>query len=72
MSGLDSLLPLIDNGGTRSGSDRRQKIASKCQPERRSKNDRRCGADRRRVPNSKREEGKERRSIFYAEDQKAK
>jgi len=72
MSGLDSLLPLIDNGGTRSGSDRRQSISSKRKPERRSKEDRRCGTDRRRVPNDKREDGQERRCVFYSKDRAAK
>ena len=61
MSGLDNLVPLIDNGGTRSGSERRLKHYSIRQPERRSQNDRRSGADRRRNLNKKRREGDERR-----------
>ena len=61
MSGLDYLVPLIDNGGTRSGSDRRIKTSSTNKPNRRSNNDRRSGADRRRVLNEKRNDGVERR-----------
>ena len=61
MSGVDGLVPLIDNGGTRSGSERRLTKSSKYRPERRSYNDRRSGVDRRRHLNKKRKEGEERR-----------
>ena len=61
MSGVDGLVPLIDNGGTRSGSERRFEHSSIRQPERRSQNDRRSGADRRKNLNKKRREGEERR-----------
>ena len=61
MSGVDSLVPLIDNGGTRSGSERRLPTSSGHQPERRSQKDRRSGTDRRRNVNKKRKEGEERR-----------
>ena len=61
MSGLDNLVPLIDNGGTRCGSDRRSKTSSTSQPNRRSNEDRRSGVDRRRVLNEKRDDGEERR-----------
>ena len=61
MSGVDGLVPLIDNGGTRSGSERRFTNSAVHQPERRSQKDRRSGADRRRIPNKKRKEGEERR-----------
>ena len=67
MSGLDNLVPLIDNGGTRSGSDRRTKTSSTHKPKRsnrRSNKDRRSGVDRRRVPNEKRNDGAERRTTL--------
>ena len=67
MSGLDNLVPLIDNGGTRSGSDRRTKASSPDKPNRRSNMDRRSGADRRRVLNEKRNEGVERRRTTLVE-----
>ena len=64
MSGLEDLIALLDNGGTRSGSERRQQSAVKRSLERRSQTDRRSGADRRRMPNTERETGAERRYIF--------
>lgn len=64
MSGLDGLIALLDNGGTRSGSERRQPSTIKRNPERRSQIDRRSGADRRRIPNTERKTGTERRFIF--------
>lgn len=64
MSGLEGLIALLDNGGTRSGSERRQPSATKRSPERRSQIDRRSGADRRRMPNTERKTGTERRYIF--------
>jgi hypothetical protein len=64
MSGLDNLIAFIDNGGTRSGSERRRLTAAECRPERRIRYDRRSGADRRRIANEKRKKGKERRTVF--------
>ena len=64
MSGLDNLIAFIDNGGTRSGSERRNETASEHTPERRLRYDRRSGADRRRLLNKKRKKGKERRTVF--------
>ncbi len=64
MSGLDNLIAFIDNGGTRSGSERRHSSAIEHRPERRIQYDRRSGADRRRSLNQKRNKGKERRTIF--------
>ncbi len=64
MSGLDNLIAFIDNGGTRSGSERRRSGAIERRPERRIMYDRRSGADRRRILNKKRQTGKERRTIF--------
>ncbi|MBW2435053.1 MAG: hypothetical protein JRF36_15710 [Deltaproteobacteria bacterium] len=65
MSGLDNLIAFVDNGGTRSGSERRQSAKVKYRPERRIQYDRRSGADRRRILNKKRKAGKERRTVFY-------
>ena len=65
MSGLDNLIAFIDNGGTRSGSERRRFSEAEHMPERRTRYDRRSGADRRRFLNKKRKQGKERRTIFY-------
>lgn len=64
MSGLDNLIAFIDNGGTRSGSERRRLATNECISERRTQYDRRSGADRRRSLNEKRKRGKERRTIF--------
>ena len=61
MSGVDNLVPLIDNGGTRSGSERRTKTSSIHNSEKRSATDRRSGVDRRRILNQKRNYGVERR-----------
>jgi hypothetical protein len=44
---------LIDNGGRRTGGDRRNYSYSIHLPERRARNDRRCGKDRRRYPRYK-------------------
>ena len=46
---LDTTKPLFDNGGRRSGTDRRQFSFSFHIPKRRSGNDRRSGFDRRCV-----------------------
>ncbi|MGD9055541.1 MAG: hypothetical protein PVJ41_13250 [Desulfobacterales bacterium] len=70
MSGLDNLIAFIDNGGTRSGSERRCSAEIEHQPERRTQYDRRSGADRRRILNIKRKAGKERRTVFYDQRQK--
>ena len=64
MSGLDNLIAFIDNGGTRSCSERRRFAKNECIPERRTRYDRRSGADRRRTLNEKRNKGKERRIVF--------
>jgi hypothetical protein len=64
MSGLDNLIAFIDNGGTRSGSERRRDSESAYMPERRMRYDRRSGSDRRRSLNKKRKQGKERRTPF--------
>jgi len=64
MSGLDNLIAFIDNGGTRSGSERRHDAKNDDIPERRTRYDRRSGADRRRILNEKRKKGKERRTVF--------
>jgi hypothetical protein len=64
MSGLDNLIAFIDNGGTRSGSERRRFSENEYMPERRTRYDRRSGADRRRILNKKRKQGKERRTTF--------
>jgi hypothetical protein len=67
MSGLDNLIAFIDNGGTRSGSERRRSAEIEHRPDRRTQYDRRSGADRRRILNRKRRAGKERRTVFYDE-----
>ena len=64
MSGLDNLIAYIDNGGTRSGAERRRFHETEYLPERRTRYDRRSGADRRRSLNRKRKKGKERRTVF--------
>jgi hypothetical protein len=43
-----------NHGGTRSGNERRKNKKTKCSVEKRSKNDRRSGFDRRKGPGSKR------------------
>ncbi len=64
MSGLDNLIAFIDNGGTRSGAERRRFSETEHMPERRVRYDRRSGADRRGSLNKKRKKGKERRTTF--------
>ena len=59
MSGLDNLIAFIDNGGTRSGAERRRFSETAHMPERRLRYDRRSGADRRGSLNKKRKKGKE-------------
>ena len=54
----------IDNGGRRSGIERRRYSYSINIPERRSGKDRRCGSDRRSGIGFKIEDPKERREIF--------
>lgn len=68
MNVLDELIPLIDNGGTRSGSERRHRLKLKERLDRRNRRDRRSGADRRRSVNSKRPTGLERRTVFSESD----
>lgn len=53
-----------DNGGTRSGADRRQYTTVDYTSERRSGKERRSGADRRRGENSRGEMAIERRELF--------
>lgn len=48
MSFSDSGLMIKDNGGTRSGEDRRKLSIINCNPEQRVIKDRRSGGDRRR------------------------
>jgi hypothetical protein len=64
MSGLDNLIAFIDNGGTRSGAERRRFSETEHLPDIRTRYDRRSGADRRRSLNRKRKKGKERRTLF--------
>ena len=53
MSGLDHLLPFIDNGGRRSCIERRRNSKLARIPERRTNKDRRINFDRRMAPNIK-------------------
>jgi hypothetical protein len=53
-----------DNGGARSGTDRRQNIVKACTPERRSGGERRSGNDRRRSQGFRGEKAIERRELF--------
>ena len=64
MNVLDHLVPLIDNGGQRSYVPRRCNFRFRVIPDRRTKPDRRILADRRQAPNTRREEGPERRIAF--------
>ncbi len=64
MSGLDELLPHIDNGGTRTYIERRQHLRLTPIPERRANKDRRNTHDRRMTQNKKRTKGPERRLVF--------
>ena len=64
MNILDNLVALIDNGGTRDAAERRDKLPDE-HLGRRSAHDRRSGADRRRIPNDKRKQGTERRTVFF-------
>jgi len=66
MSSLDGFVALIDNGGTRSCTERRRApfFSFRKNSERRSIGDRRSGTDRRRLPNRKRHKGMERRTVF--------
>jgi hypothetical protein len=64
MSGLDELLPLIDNGGRRSYSVRRRYPKLARIPERRTYKDRRINYDRRKTQNKRRLMGLERREVF--------
>ncbi len=53
-----------DNGGTRSGADRRQYNIMDNTPEQRSDKERRSGVDRRKVQNFRGEKAIERRELF--------
>ena len=64
MSGLDELLPLIDNGGRRSYIERRRHLRLTPIPERRSDKDRRNNNDRRKTQNKRRIMGSERRAVL--------
>jgi hypothetical protein len=64
MSGLDELLPLIDNGGRRSYCERRRYLKLVLIPEKRRNNDRRINYDRRKTQNRERLMGPERRAVF--------
>ena len=69
MNVMDELIPLIDNGGTRTGLERRNQDEPEKSPDRRTRRDRRSGADRRRVVNTKRKKGVERRTVFSQSEQ---
>ena len=56
--------PIIDNGGTRSGADRRQYSIMSHTPERRSGKERRSGVDRRKDQNFRGGKAIERRELF--------
>ncbi len=64
MNVLDDLVPLIDNGGQRSYTNRRCNLRFRVIPERRTNPDRRKIMDRRTVPNERRMTGSERRMVF--------
>ena len=68
MSGLDHLLPLIDNGGRRSYIERRRnsKIAGRI-PDRRTGEERRINHDRRKYQNDGHLMRPERRAFLYEE-----
>jgi hypothetical protein len=53
-----------DNGGRRSGADRRQYNIMDNPPERRSGNERRSGVDRRKIQNFRGAKAIERRELF--------
>ena len=64
-------LEILDNGGMRSGVDRRQNIVVNCTPELRSGRDRRSGVDRRSGLGRRRyhnDEAVERRDTFRNQD----
>jgi hypothetical protein len=65
MNCLDHLLPVIDNGGRRSYSERRRnsKIAGRI-PERRANKERRLNFDRRKVLISRQPNKPEHRAVF--------
>ena len=66
MYGLDALAMKYDNGGRRTGIDRRQFSYAVHIPERRSGTDRRAGNDRRHPWNFKKRESSERRTVVDA------
>ena len=57
-----------DNGGTRSGRDRRKSKSMGCNPERRTEKERRSGIDRRNCQRYRGELAVERRDTFRAWD----
>ena len=68
MENMDKEKRIKDHGGTRSGTDRRQKSSPVSKVEKRGGEDRRNGSDRRRSlgrkRNLKKGEGVERRTVF--------
>ena len=64
MSCLDHLLPFIDNGGRRSGIERRRNSKLARIPERRTYKERRINYDRRRDQNNRQLMRPERRAVF--------
>ena len=61
-------LEINDNGGTRSGSDRRKRTIVTRNPERRAGQERRSGIDRRNGPRNRGELAVERRDTFRVWD----
>ena len=57
MSGIDELLPLIDNGGRRSYIERRRHLRLTPIPERKSNKDRRKTQNKRRIMGPERRAG---------------
>lgn len=64
MKVLEKSTPIIDDGGTRSGKDRRQFSIMDHTPERRSDKERRSGVDRRNIQNFRGEIAIERGELF--------
>lgn len=70
MKDMDKMVPISnDNGGRRSGIERRQIVYTIHIPERRSNGDRRSGYDRRDGMGTKRPEKSENREIFQHDNQ---
>ena len=64
MTVLEKSTQINDNGGTRSGKDRRQYNSMNNTAERRSGKERRSGIDRRKIQNFRGEKAIERRELF--------